>query len=316
VSRVINHNERVSPETRERVEAAIHELDFQPNAIARSMAQGRTRTFACFSPNLTDYTFATIIEGAETEARQHGYFLMSASAPDEGTFVTLIEQLVTSQRTEGLLIINPYADGRHRLLPGNVPIVFAGARPRTESAESISLDDENAGYLATDHLIGLGHRRIALLTGPVSEDCTQDRTCGFQRAMIVAGIPLDPDLVMLGDWSASSGYTAMRELLARGTAFTALFAQNDRMAIGALRALREAGVQVPGDVSVIGFDDMPLASYFDPPLTTIRQDTFTMGQKAAHLLMKAVEQPGNPSQHLRMPGELVIRRSTGRGPSG
>jgi LacI family repressor for deo operon, udp, cdd, tsx, nupC, and nupG len=108
----------------------------------------------------------------------------------------------------------------------------------------------------------------------------------------------------------------MRDLLARGTAFTALFAQNDRMAIGALRALREAGIQVPEDVSVIGFDDMPLASYFDPPLTTIRQDTFTMGQKAAQLLMKAVEQPGNPSQHLRMPGEIVVRSSTGKCSSG
>jgi DNA-binding LacI/PurR family transcriptional regulator len=312
VSRVINDSERVNPNTRARVEAAIQELGFQPNAIARFMAHGHTRTFACFSPNLTDYTFAAIIEGAETEARQHGYFLMSASAPDEAAFVTLVEQLVSSQRTEGLLIINPYADGRHRLLPKNVPVVFAGARPRTESAESVSLDDEAAGEAAAQHLIELGHQRIALLSGPLMEDCSQDRLTGYRSALAKAGLPLDPELIVEGDWSASSGYLGAQSLLKRGLPFTALFAENDRMAIGALRALREEGQCVPDDISVIGFDDMPLASYFDPPLTTVRQDLFAMGQEAARLLIRAFEQPDRVNRHLRMPGEIVIRSSTTR----
>jgi LacI family repressor for deo operon, udp, cdd, tsx, nupC, and nupG len=310
VSRVINDSERVNPETRARVEAAIQELGFQPNAIARFMAQGRTRTFACFSPNLTDYTFAAIIDGAETEARRHGYFLMSASAPDEAAFSTLVKQLVTSHRTEGLLIINPYADSRHRLLPKNVPVVFAGARPRTESAESVSLDDEAAGEAATQHLINLGHQRIALLSGPLIEDCSQDRLTGYRAALAKAGFPFNPELILEGDWSASSGYRAAQSLMERGLPFTALFAENDRMAIGAIRALREGGRRVPEDISVIGFDDMPLASYFDPPLTTVRQDLFTMGREAAQLLMRAVEQPDHSNQHLRMSGEIIIRSST------
>lgn len=312
VSRVINSSKRVKPETRARVDSAIAELGFQPNAIARFMAQGRTRTLACFSPNLNDYTFATIIEGAEMEARKHGYFLMSASAPDEQAFAFLAEQLVASQRTEGLLIINPYTDERYRYLPQDVPLVFVGARPRAGSAGSVSLDDEAAGALATGHLVGLGHRRIALLAGPLSEDCVQDRCAGYQRVLEEAGISAEPELILEGDWSASSGYLAVQSLLKRFISFTALFVQNDRMAIGAIRALREAGKRVPEDISLVGFDDMPLASFFDPPLTTIRQDTFCMGQDAARLLLQAVEQPGEPVQQVRLSGELIIRSSTSR----
>ena len=312
VSRVINGSKQVIPETRERVEAVIAELGFQPNAVARSMAQGRTRTLACFSPNLTDYTFASIIEGAEIELRSHGYFLISASAPDELAFATLVEQLVTSQRTEGLLIINPYADARHTMLPENAPMVFLGAHPRAEMVDSVRLDDESAGCMAAQHLIDLGHSRIAMITGPLSEDCAQDRRAGYRLALAQAGIPYDPELLFEGDWSASSGYLAVQSLMKRGISITGLFAQNDRMAIGAIRALKEAGKQVPEEVSVIGFDDMPLSSFFDPPLTTVRQDTFAMGKKAADLLVKAVEGTGESRQHLRLPGEIVVRSSTAR----
>ena len=149
VSRVINQNERVSPETRARVDDAIARLGFSPNAIARSMAQGRSHTLACLSPNLTDYTFASIIESAETEVRQSGFFLLSASAPNETTFATLVEQLVARRRTDGLMVINPYTDQRHTHCPKNFPTVFVGARPREQAANSVALDDEHAARVAT-----------------------------------------------------------------------------------------------------------------------------------------------------------------------
>ena len=168
VSRVINHNRRVSPETRAAVQAAIAELGYRPNAMARSMARGRSGVLACISPNLTDYTFASIIDGAEREARRRGYFLLSASAPDEDTFVALIDELVTSRRAEGIMVINPYADGRHTRLPQDYPLVFAGARPRTEAANSVALDDEEAAHLATKHLIDLGHRQIEGLAAMIA----------------------------------------------------------------------------------------------------------------------------------------------------
>jgi DNA-binding LacI/PurR family transcriptional regulator len=310
VSRVINNSERVAPDTRTRVLSAIQELDYRPNAIARDMARGRTLTLACFAPNLTDYTFASLIEGAETEARRHGYLLFAASAPDPAAFGSLLEQFISNQRTEGLLVINPYIDERYLLVPGNTPVVFLGACARDRQVSSVVLDERLAGWMAASHILELGHRRIAHISGPLLEDCALDRRAGYETALQSAGLPPGP--AWEGDWSATSGFEAVQAWLQGGATFTALFAQNDRMAIGAIRALRQAGKRVPQDVSVIGFDDIPLASYFDPPLTTIRQDTFEMGRAAARLLLQAVEQPKALPQQLRLPPTLVVRASTDR----
>ncbi|MBI9048916.1 MAG: LacI family DNA-binding transcriptional regulator [Anaerolineaceae bacterium] len=310
VSRVINKSERVNEETRIKVESAIEKLGYQPNAIARFMAKGRTKTLACFSPNLTDYTYASIIEGAEFEARQAGYFLMSASAPDTGTFSMLVEQLVASRRTEGLLVINPFLDNRHTQLPQFSPTVYVGARSSVNTMDSVFLDDEEAGCLAIRHLLELGHRSIAMITGPFVEDCCRDRQSGYVACLEDADINFDPKKVVEGDWTATSGYKAVQHLLANKIQFSAIFAQNDRMAVGAIRALREAGKSVPEDVSVIGFDDMPLASYYDPALTTIRQDPFSMGREAARLLIRAIENPEKQRRHAKMPVELILRKST------
>lgn len=312
VSRVINGDPSVADGTRVRVEQAVQALSYRPNMIARSMAQGRTRTLACLSPNLTDFTFAQIIEGAEAEARQHGYFLLSSSAPDTTAFAALVEQLVMHRRVDGVLVINPYIDDRHRHIVAETPVVLIGSRSRDHALSSICLDDHNAARAAVRHLIDLGHRRIAMIHGPLAEDCSQDRNAGYSAALHAAGLPVDPALIVSGDWSATSGDLAARRLLAGGAAFTAIFAQNDRMAVGAIRALREAGRRVPADVSVIGFDDIPLASYFDPPLTTVRQDIPGIGQQAARLLIRALEQPEAAPEHISAPAELVVRQSTGR----
>ena len=310
VSRVINGDPRVAPTTREQVQAAIARLDFRPNLIARSMAQGRSNTLACLAPNLTDYTFASIIEGAEAEARQHGYFLLSSSAPDPAAFAALVEQLVLQRRVDGVLVINPYIDPRYQHLSPEAPVVLVGARSRDPRLGSISLDEQAAAQTAVAHLTSLGHRRIALIHGPLAEDCSQDRNAGYAAALQAAGLNFDPALVVGGDWSATSGYEAVGHLLQAGADFTAIFAQNDRMAVGAVRALREAGRRVPDDASVIGFDDIPLASYFDPPLTTMRQDMPGIGRQAAGLLIHALAHPDAPAQHIRQPAELVVRQST------
>ncbi len=310
VSRVINGDQRVADSTRVLVERAIAALQYRPNVIARSMAQGRTRTLACLSPNLTDFTFAQIIEGAEAEARQHGYFLLSSSAPDSVTFAALVEQLVMHRRVDGVLVINPYIDDRYRHIVSETPVVLIGSRSRDRALSSICLDDHNAARAAVGHLIGLGHRRIAMIHGPLAEDCSQDRNAGYAAALQAAGLPVDPGLIVGGDWSATSGDLAARQLLAGGASFTALFAQNDRMAVGAIRALREAGRRVPEDISVMGFDDIPLASYFDPPLTTMRQDMPGIGQRAAQLLIRALEASEAAPEHVSAPAELVVRQST------
>ncbi len=310
VSRVINGSKRVLPETRERIEKAIAELGYRPNAIARSMAKGTSGTLACIAPNLTDYTFASIVDGAELQARKEGYFLLSASAPDEKTFSALIDELASSRRTEGMIVMNPYQDSRHSYLSDAFPTVFAGARPRPNINYSVALDDFVVAQQATQHLIELGHRRIAMITGPMVEDCCQDRRDGYLQALTNAHISPNATWQVEGEWSAQSGYESFKALVNRGECPTAVFAQNDHIAVGVIKAARELGLSVPEQLSVIGVDDIPLASFFTPPLTTMRQDFAAIGQEAVKLLMLAIRQPDAPKQNHVLPAELILREST------
>jgi len=309
---VINGSEGVLPETRALVEAAIKQMGYRPNAIARSMARGTTHTLACISPNLTDYTFASIIEGAEILARQAGYFLLSSSANSPDAFHTLVDELVGHRRVDGLIVINPYSDERFEYIPRNFPLVFVGASAREKNICSVSLDDEKVAYEATQHLISLGHTKIALVTGPMEEDCSQDRTEGYRRALAEVGIAFDESTVIEGDWSATSGQDALLSFIEQGRVPTAVFAQNDRMAMGVMSAAREAGIKVPAQLAVIGVDDMPLSSYFDPPLTTMRQDMPHIGQEAARMLLGIIQKKTTHTCDLKLSAELIVRQSTSR----
>jgi DNA-binding LacI/PurR family transcriptional regulator len=274
------------------------------------MARGSTHTLAIISPNLTDYTFASIVEGAEVEARQHNYFVLSSSASDPLAFHELVDELVGHRRVDGLIVINPYADDRYMHIPKEFPVVFVGARSHDELVCSISLDDEKVAYEATQHLISLGHKRIGLITGPMEEDCSQDRLMGFQLALAEAGITFDQSFAFEGDWSASSGRDALLDFVKKDNVPTAIFAQNDRMAMGVMRAARDVNLSVPDQLSVIGVDDMPLSSYFDPPLTTMRQDMPLIGQEAVRKLMEIFKNKTVEPSVMKLPAQLVVRQST------
>jgi len=312
VSRVINNKDEVSPETRARVLTVIEELGYRPNAIARSMVAGRTCTLGCISPNLTDYTFASMIESAQAEARTRGYFILTGSAPTEADVEPLLEEMLL-RRVDGLMVINPHADDRYRyflpLIGKGMAVVYLKNTPRDEPVSSVRCDNREGGYQATRYLIDLGHAAIVTLVGPYNEEDAFDRLAGYRQALTQAGLDLDPALTASGDWSATSGYQATRRLLEAGRSFSAIFAQNDRMAVGAIRALREAGRRVPDDVSVIGFDDIPLASYFDPPLTTLRQPMEESGQRAVRLLIETIQNPDRPPEQVLTHARLMERAS-------
>lgn len=309
VSRVINDEGYVAPETREQVDRAIAELGFRPNVNARSMALGRSQLIACIAPNLTDYTFASIINAAEVEARTLGYGVVSSSAETRADFVELLDRLVAQRRVDGVLVINPF-DGRESELAGDTAALLIGARSLDQSHPAITLDEEAAGRLAVRHLLSLGHQTIGMIQGPTGEDCVQVRSTGALAELAEAGHPLPAHRLITGDWSATSGYEGAQRLLAQSPDITALFAQNDRMAIGAMRALREAGRRVPEDISIIGFDDIPLASYLDPALTTIQQDFSVMGRQAARRLIGALDQKNLEPTLERIPATLIVRQST------
>jgi DNA-binding LacI/PurR family transcriptional regulator len=238
ISRVINGSERVSSATEERVRAVIVELGYQPNAIARFMARGRTETLVCLAPNLTDYTFASVIDGAEAAVRRCGYYLMSSSAPDSNTFASLIAELIGGGHAEGLLVINPFVDDRYMHLPADAPVVLIGVYAAGHATSSVSLDDPAAGRLALEHLLALGHRRIATITGPLAEDCARERLTAYRQMMAAAGAAVAEGWVAEGNWSAASGFAALNQIMDNASTPTAIFAQNDQMAVGVLRAAR------------------------------------------------------------------------------
>ncbi len=314
VSRVLNENDYVADDTRARVLAAIEELDYRRNVVARSMVVGHTCTLGCVLPNVTDYTFAMNVEGAQAEARRHGYFILAASASTEADVEPLLEEML-DRRVDGVLVFNPYADNRYNyflpLIKRGIAVVYLGNTPQDEAVSWVKCDDREGGYQATDYLIKLGHSTIAMLAGPDNEECTVDRLNGYRQALTNAGVEFSSALTATGDWSATSGYQSTQRLLAAGQPFSAIFAQNDRMAVGAVRALRDAGLRVPEDVSVIGFDDIPLASYFEPPLTTLRQPMKESGRQAARMLIETIQNPDRPREGILLHAHLVERASCG-----
>lgn len=312
VSRVINNKEHVNPHTRSRVEKVIKELGYRPSAIARSMVKGHTFTLGCISPNLTDYIFANMIESAQAEARRQGFFILTGSAPTIDDVRPLLDEML-NRRVDGLLVLNPRDDERyHYLLPlvqEGLPIVYLKNSPIDEAVSSVVCDDNNGGYQAVNYLVKLGHTSIATILGLENEECTLDRLAGYRQALQEAGITPDKKLIAVGDWTARSGEQAVRQLLKTKRTFSAIFAQNDRMAVGAIRALQEAGLRVPQNISVIGYDNIPLVSYFTPPLTTIQQPMSEFGRHGARLLIRAVQIPQSKPKQMRLNARLIERSS-------
>jgi len=311
VSRVINNYPDVASETRERVNQVIKRLGYQPDPIARSM-RGITYTLGCITPNLSDFNFSSIVEAAQTEARKNGWFILTGSAQYENDVQPLLNEMMI-RRVDGLIVINPRDDGRYKyllpLIEQSIPIVYIKNTPRDEKVSAVCLDDKTGGYLAAKHLLDLGHTAIATILGPKNEECTGDRLEGYLQAYKEAGLTPDPRLTKQGNWSAISGSRAVEQLLTEKVPFTAVFAQNDQMAVGAISHLHGIGMRVPRDISVIGYDDIPLSSFFDPPLTTVRQPMDRFGRISAQLLIEAVKEQKYQPQVVRLDPELIVRKS-------
>lgn len=315
VSRVVNAEADIAETTRQRVIAAIEELGYQPNAIARSLVSRRTYILGVLTADFSDYTHARIIEGAEAEAREQGYLMFVGIAEHSPNGEPLHSPLLGQHRFEGLFVVYHGTDqDTHEILDHispNLPIVTIGYAANRKNTITIGVTNCAGAREATSYLLGLGHRRIAHITGPANMYECQERRRGYTEALQAAGIVPSEAWIAAGDWSDASGYQAARSLLERQIDFTALFVQNDRMALGAMRALYEHGLHIPHDVAVIGFDDIPSASYFTPPLTTIYQPTYELGRIGIRLLIDRINGRPVPITSIRLPTKLVMRSSCG-----
>jgi DNA-binding LacI/PurR family transcriptional regulator len=313
VSRVINGSPHVRPETRARVLAAMEELGYRPNPVARALVTGRSRMLGVVSFDTTLYGPASTLFGIERAAHEAGYFIIVASleALNRSSVADAVERL-RRQGVDGILVIAPHAEAGEALLhaPSDVPLVAAEAGP--EHGAPVAAVDQVAGAVsATRHLLELGHRTVWHISGPPDFIEAGQRQEGRRATLEAAGAEVPEPLA--GDWSPGTGYELGRRLSA-DPEVTALFVANDQMALGVLRAMHEVGREVPRDLSVVGFDDIPEAAYFLPPLTTVRQDFIEMGRRSLRMLLRTIETGRRGSQESLVPPELIVRGSTASPP--
>lgn len=315
VSFVINGRAgvQIPAETRRRVELAARELGYHPHGAARQLAGGASMTLGLVLRQSAeqvsaDALLADTLWGIAAAARAGGYrVLVEPLAPDNGSYA----ELLRSQRADGLIVSGPRRDDTEldALVRDGFPIVIQGSRPDLP-VPSVDVDNRAGARIAVEHLISLGHRTIGCITNaPLAYTAAAERLAGYRDALLAAGIEPDDRLVVEGAFDAASGHEAVIRLLERARP-TAIFVASDVVAIGALRGLRDAGLHVPADVSVVGFDDIPLAEHVDPPLTTVRLPAHSLGVAAGQLLVNRVAGRDVPERTL-LPTQLVIRESTG-----
>lgn len=313
VSRVLNRKPDVSAETRERIESVIKDLGYRPSDLARGLRNKSTRTIGLVVPDSANPFFAEIAKGVENGGFAAGYsVILCNSAQDKARELEHLE-LLRAKGIDGIIFIATTTEIDHigPLVESGIPVALFYREAPGLDVDTFAIDNRRAGYLATRHLIDLGHRHIACILPRSDATPSGQRVEGFRAALKEVGVTPSPRLMVRGDNLIESGARAALDLLDSGEPFSAIFASNDAMAIGALRALRDRGLRVPDDVSLVGVDDILLASFVDPPLTTVAQDKQEAGERAVASLIDRIEGrfTGGRRETL-LDTQLIVRRST------
>lgn len=315
VSRVMNDHPSVDQETRARVQSVAERLNYQPNVAARSLAAGRTNILGLVIPMgvsalFTDPYFPLLIQGISSacNANEHSVMLWLAEPEYERR---MIRQVLQGGLIDGVILASALMDDPmlEAMLKRGLPFIMVGRLPTDNQVSYVDVDNVNSAREMVSYLLRLGHRRVATIAGPSNMIAGSDRLQGYRLALRNRGVAADPALIAEADFTEEGGYIAMQRLLPRAP--EAVFVASDAMAVGALRALRDAGLRVPEDIAITGFDDIPLAARTDPPLTTVRQPIQRMGSVAAETLIDMINDPHPQPRRVILPTELVIRESSG-----
>ena len=318
VSRVFNQASLVRQDTCEHVRGVASRLDYWPNSAARSLITNRTSAIGVLLPDLYGEFFSEVIRGIDLAARREKYqVLVSSSHASTETLVAAVRAL--RGRIDGLLVMAPDADATEAIqdFSTRFPVVLLNPGPISLHCSSLSVANFDGAYAAVRHLAGLGHRRIAIVRGPAGNADAEERRRGWRQALLDSGLEASPVLELDGDFSESAGFAATERMLALLPRPTAVFAANDYMAAGVLAAAREAGVGVPGDLAVCGFDDIAIARYLTPALTTVDVDACELGERAIQKLLPfaRARRPAEAS-HETLPTRIVGRASCGAAAQG
>lgn len=309
VSRVLNGNPNVSARTLEKVQGAIVELGYRRNTAARSLVTRRSNTIGVLASEMSQYGPSNTLLALQQAAREAGYFV-SIAGLDDVTPETIEEAMLRfmDQGVDGIIVQVPHSGIFETLVSLNLglPVVAIGATGENRLS-GVAIDQTAGARQAVEYLISLGHQHIGHVAGPAGWVDTQARIEGWRTALAQAGLPEGP--LFEGDWSAGSGFRAGQEIM-RDAHVSAIFAGNDQMALGLLRAFGEAGINVPGDVSVVGFDDWPESEFFLPPLTTVRQNFQELGKRCVHILLAELDGGARGGADVEVVPELVVRGTT------
>ncbi len=319
VSRVINNNDNVTEKTRLKIQQAIEVLNFRPNLAARSLARRRSNIIGLIVPYEAEYFFRdpnllAQISSVDAEANARGYNLLLSTAAGADNGLEAYERFIRNQVADGALVVETAASaiGNQLLRQYNYTYVSMGYDLSDTRKYFVHAGDRLGASEATRHLLQKGHRRIGLINGPSigAVGATQERLSGHLEALAEADVVFEPGLMVYGDYTRPSGQQATEKLLALPDPPTAIFAFNDRMAMGAVWALKAAGLRVPEDIAVVGFDDIPAAADFSPPLTTVRHSGGQTGRVAAQMLFKLIEGESVDCPEVVLSAELVVRQSS------
>lgn len=315
VSRVLNTPAKVRAGTRTRVEEAIRQLNYQPNRVARRLRarDGRAHLLGLIIPDIQNAFFSNIVRGVEDVARTQDYAVILCNSDEEVDRERFYLDILRAESADGVILPPIRGDEAtaRRLEELDLPVVCIDRRLSRTAVDTVVVENREGARAAIHHLIGLGHRRIGVIVGPLNLSTSVERLAGYRQALEEAAIPSDDGLVGSGGPRREDGRRMAAALLSMRPRVTAVFAGNTPLTLGVLEALRERGLQVPQDVAVVGFDDEPWASLLDPPLTTVRQPSYEIGRRAAELLFQRIAAPDRRPALVVLEPELIVRRSCG-----
>lgn len=314
VSRVLNDRGDVNPEMAQRVRASVEMLGYRPNSVARNLRRKVASVWALIISDIENPHFTALVRGVEDVARSNGYSVVLCNSDEELEKERGYVDVALAERMAGV-VISPSSDRDSAigpLLDGGVPVVTIDRRLRRSPVNSVVVANKAGAHAATSHLLDGGYRRVACITGPTRTTTAAQRLAGYRSALADAGVGFDPALLRTADYKEAGGAEAARELMAMPDPPDALFVANSLMTMGALGALVEAGVSIPDQVGLVGFDDLPWSRLVSPKLTAVAQPTYELGRTAAEMLVERAAAPDAPVRSVTLPTRLVVRDSSRR----
>lgn len=313
VSRTINKTGKIGADTQARVFKAMKDLRYKPNRVARRlrMRDGSTHLLGLIIPNIQNIFFADLARGVEDVAYRNNFAVLLCNYDEDPDKERFYLDVMQAESVDGIILppIHETDPAVLQVVENGTPVVCVDRSLSSGNLDKVEVDNHSGAFAAVEHMIKQGHRRIGLIGGPADSSTGRERLRGYKDAHVAAGLAVKSELLRFGDYKQQSGQRLTEELLALASPPTALFVCNGLMTAGALESIAARGLKIPKQVAIVGFDELPLADVFNPPLTMVRQPAYEVGKSAAELLLKRIEEPGRPATSLKLLPTLIIRKS-------